>query len=478
MSDNQQHQDEQIISTASEPVVEIIEEVQPDGSIIRKKKTTRKITKRVLTTTTAVKEAESDNSQQQQQLQHNSQDGGEVIATIESSESTLKDLSVGSAAITAEAVVTGSTTTSTSTTTTTDSTTSTTATAAAIVAASSETTESDEVSEKSSTTTTTTATTEQSKRTFKYGVFGKGDVDNHPFYKFLARFPLKQSPAPHTRPRPVKPTIYAFAPGWKVGGGAQDAEKHDSKDKGVEAEKKDQEPIVGSFDVDSLKWMAYMKFNDIDYDIKPAFEPTMSPSGKLPFLALPNGSLITEDGFEQWVQENKGQSGDKKAAVSLDIHEAAEAVAFSTLAESKIHAALLYTLWFEAPHFHGTTRQHYFGHHNYYLGKLLNYISKSKIVHSMLLTRTQIDRELIFEEAAAALEALSVQLGNNEYFFGKSAPSSLDAIVFAYLHVILTLPRIRNAEDGGRSGELARMVRKHDNLFKYSQNIWKTSFAA
>ncbi|KAG0377923.1 hypothetical protein BGX24_005175 [Mortierella sp. AD032] len=477
MSDHQ-HQEEQVFSTASEPVIEIIEEVQEDGTVIRKKKTTRKITKRVLTTTASVKEEESERQQQQlQQQQHHQHD---IIATFESSELTLKDLSVGSAAI-EESVVVGSTTTATSTNTTgtVDITSST--SAAAVAATSSETTESDEASEKSSSitnTTTTTTSTEQSKRTFKYGIFGKGDTDDHPFYKFLARFPLKQSPAPHTRPRPVKPTIYAFAPGWKVGGGStQETEKQESKDTDVETEK-EKESTVGSFDVDSLKWMAYLKFNQIDYEIKPAFEPTMSPSGKLPFLALPDGSLITEDGFEQWVQENKGQSDADKASAALNINEAAEALAFSTLAESKIHAALLYTLWFEAPHFHGTTRQHYFGHHNYYLGKLLNYISKSKIVNSMLLTRTQIDRELIFEEAAAALEALSVQLGSNEYFFGKSAPSSLDAIVFSYLHVILTLPRIRNAEDGGRSGELARMVRKHDNLFKYSQNIWKKSFAA
>lgn len=81
-----------------------------------------------------------------------------------------------------------------------------------------------------------------------------------------------------------------------------------------------------------------MKFNQIDYDIKPAFEPKMSPSGKLPFLAIPNGSLVTDEGFEQWVQENKGQSVTSSA---LNIHEAAEAVAFSTLAESKIHAALV-----------------------------------------------------------------------------------------------------------------------------------------
>jgi hypothetical protein len=252
MSDIQQHQDEQIFSTTSEPTVEIIEEVQPDGTIVRKKRTTRKITKRVLTTTTSAKEEESDNNQQQQ-LQHDLQHDGEVTATFESSESTLKDLSVGSAAATAETVVVGSTTTTTTTTsiatTTADSASTTTAATTVIDASSeateSEATESDEAFEKS-------ATTEQSKRTFKYGLFGKGNVDDHPFYKFLARFPLKQSPAPHTRPRPVKPTLYAFAPGWKIGGGAaQDAEKHDNKE-GAETKK---DTIIGSFDVDSLKWM-------------------------------------------------------------------------------------------------------------------------------------------------------------------------------------------------------------------------------
>lgn len=234
------HHEEQIISSASEPVVEIIEEVQEDGSIIRKKKTTRKITKRVLTTTSSVKD---DNQQHNHNHNHTT-----TASASESSESTLKDLSVGSAA---DSIVTGSS----SVTTTTATTTAATATSTAISsttetagASSSETAESDEVSEKHSTTTTT----DQTKRTFKFdGVFGKGDVESHPFYRFLAKFPLKQSPAPHTRLPPVKPTLYAFAPGWKVG--RQDTERQDSKD--TETDKKDKETIIGSFDVDSLKWM-------------------------------------------------------------------------------------------------------------------------------------------------------------------------------------------------------------------------------
>lgn len=231
------HQEEQIISSASEPVVEIFEETQEDGTVIKKKRTTRKITKRVLTTTTSIKE---DTDTQQHNHNHS-----HAIAASESGDSTLKDLSVGSAA---ESISTGSSTTTTTTTTTGTATTSSATATETTAASSSETTEAEEVSEKPS-----TAITDESKRTFKFGgIFGKGDVENHPFYRFLAKFPLKQSPAPHTRPRPVKPTIYAFAPGWKVGG--QETEKQDNKD--VEAEKRvNKETIIGSFDVDSLKWM-------------------------------------------------------------------------------------------------------------------------------------------------------------------------------------------------------------------------------
>ncbi|KAF9935624.1 hypothetical protein BGZ65_003205 [Modicella reniformis] len=300
-------------------------------------------------------------------------------------------------------------------------------------------------------------------------------------------FPLKQLPAPHTRPHSVKVTLYAYTPGWQVD---QETPLMDSG-----------KPAIGSFDVDSLKWMTYLKFNQIDFQIRPAFEPNMSPSGRLPFLALSNGSFVTADGFEAWVQENKPKVTTITAKEKLDHQEAAEALAFINLAESKIHTALLYTLWFEPSHFNTTTRQHYFGHHVWVLVNLLSYRERSRISQSMLLTRAQIDRELIFEEAAAAIESLAILLGDGHshghdekdaedkdkdkefYFFGKTSPSSLDAVVFSYLHVILTLPTIRNVEAdevdaGRRSGELARIVRKHDNLYKYSQNIWNKWFTA
>ncbi|KAF9995264.1 metaxin 1 [Entomortierella chlamydospora] len=421
--------------TEFEPVVEFFDEVQPDGSIKRKKKTIR--TKRILksttvavpvertttTTTTTTSRGSSELSQHQEPIE--STEAREImeireIKEIKESEETKKTEETED------------------------------------VTESQKVKETKVVEHIQSSEKGTNAGSEESrgmKRTLEYRIFGEGGSKDHPLFRFLAKFPLKQSPAPHTRPRPVKAILYAYASGWKVG---------------QEAPTESTQPNVGSFDT-------YLKFNGIEFELKPALEPSMSPSGKLPFLALSNGSFVTSDGFEAWVQENK----DETATAELDLHEAAEAVAFISLAESKIHAALLYTLWFEPAHFYATTRQHYYGHHKWLLTVILSYLARSEVAHSMLLTRTQIDRELIFEEAASAIEALATQLGDmNEYFFGKSKPSSLDAVVFSYLHVILTLPRIRNADDAGRSGELASIVRKHENLYKYSQNIWKKWFAA
>ncbi|KAF9180697.1 hypothetical protein BGZ51_006046 [Haplosporangium sp. Z 767] len=430
--------EEQVISTASEPVVEIVEEILPDGSVVRKKKTTRTITKRVLSTTSSPQEILEtsttrtvSSSSVSSTTVHDSESHDHHHHSIEASKEAME--------------VTVDTKTE-------------------------EEAEEAEVSEEklessaspTTATTTTTTTTTTTNRSIRSTLFGEGGLENHPFFRFLARFPLKQLPAPHTRPSPVRPVLYAFVPGWKIG-------------QQQDGDAKTSQPAIGSFDVDSLKWMAYLKFNKIEFDIRPAFEPNMSPSGTLPFLALPNGSLITTEGFESFIQENKAED----AAAKLSFDEATEAVAFINLAESKVHSALVYTLWFEAAHFQTTTRQHYFGHHKPLLTMILAYLEKSRIVSSMLLTRSQIDREQIFEEAVAAIDALAVQLGDkDEYFFGKDKPSSLDAVVFAYLHVILTTPRIRNVEDAGRSGELARIVRKHENLFRYSQNIWNKWFSA
>ena len=81
-----------------------------------------------------------------------------------------------------------------------------------------------------------------------------------------------------------------------------------------------------------------------------------------------------------------------------------------------------------------------------------------------------IDVDDIFAEAKKALDALSVLLGNDEFFFGKADPGLFDASVFAYSHLILddTL--------GWKQNPLAAYVKKYDNLVQHRDRIYNTYF--
>ncbi|KAF9971875.1 metaxin 1 [Actinomortierella ambigua] len=422
--------------TYSEPEVRVVEEVGEDGKIIRKTIKTRKVTHHVVTavptTTTTTTTTTSSSS---------SSSSSSAIVSSSSTSSSSEHVH--------EKTITSSSSTS--------------SIEAAVVSE----------SEKESTVSSSSSTSATQNGSLKQRLAHQ--IHDHPYYRFLNRFPLKVLPAQYVRPKLTKAVIYCFGPDARAPAKTENADQEKEQEKEA-AQHQD------SFDVDSLVWITYLKFNKIDFDIKYVTEPTMSPSGKLPFLALPSGELITHSGFEQWVQENRPSEPCK-----LSLQEAADAAAYSTLVETKILAALNYTLWFEMAHFKTTTRQRYFGHHNKYLGILLSYLRKSDIVQRMLLVKPQVDRELIFEEASAALEALSVALGDKSegYFFGKE-PSSLDAILFAYLHVILRLPAVRDLHpedssattaDGSKATELTRMVRKHENLVQYALRVWNKCYA-
>lgn len=199
---------EEVIST-SDPTVEYINEIQPDGTVVRKKKTTRTITKRVLSTSTKESETSGTSSTSTITSTSNSSSSSssgssEVLISSES----FKDITSGEIKETAK--------------------------------------ETKETKEKED------ATKSESKRTFKYKVFGEGDSQAHPFYRFLARFPLKSLPAQHQRPSPIKPILYAYAPGWKVN---RPKETNPEANEASEEKKEEPAPTTGSFDVDSLKWM-------------------------------------------------------------------------------------------------------------------------------------------------------------------------------------------------------------------------------
>jgi metaxin len=77
----------------------------------------------------------------------------------------------------------------------------------------------------------------------------------------------------------------------------------------------------------------------------------------------------------------------------------------------------------------------------------------------------RVDSELLYEEAKRALEALSILLGSNEWFFEEASPGLFDASVFAYTHLLLDI------EMGWREDRLTKSVLRWKNLVRHRERI-------
>ncbi|KAI8880481.1 hypothetical protein K501DRAFT_335374 [Backusella circina FSU 941] len=262
----------------------------------------------------------------------------------------------------------------------------------------------------------------------------------------LKQFPLKTFPAVYEPERPTQDTLFIYGPGYRN--------------------------TSGSFDVDCLQIQMYLKFCNVDYVISNSNEPEASPTEKLPFLATVVGSIYGEEEILNWVKETLNK--EKTLASEKDQQQSK---AFETLVQTKLKAALLFSMWLEPINASEITYKSYFGHVPSPVDKVVSFKQQNKVVQSLLADRDILVREEIYQDAAKTLEALSVKLGDNTYFFGSSEPTWLDAVVFSHLHCILSMPQIVDGqftdEERQQASTLHKLVRKHENLVKYSKAIYE-----
>lgn len=88
----------------------------------------------------------------------------------------------------------------------------------------------------------------------------------------------------------------------------------------------------------------------------------------------------------------------------------------------------------------------------------------------LLKSSPYIDVADIFAEARKALDALSVLLGDNAFFFGKAEPSLFDASVFSYTHLIL------DESLGWKQNPLAVDIKRYDSLVQHRDRIYNKYF--
>ncbi|RUS34115.1 hypothetical protein BC938DRAFT_482366 [Jimgerdemannia flammicorona] len=249
----------------------------------------------------------------------------------------------------------------------------------------------------------------------------------------LSLFPIKTFP-PVFDPTPFpKPTLYTYGPGWRN--------------------------QLLSFDPDCLKWQAYLTFCRVDFGLYNCNEPLASPSGKLPFLAMPTGETLYDEQITFWLRKNETE---KKLA---EDSEDAEATAFISLAETKLRTALLFSFFLEPRNMSEATGPKYFGHYAKPIDAIIQHRKKNAIIQRMLAKRALLvadevsirDRALglilatrkpkafsnmhriirhihvyrltvsradiyfpikVYQDAADALLSFSTKLGDEQYFFG------------------------------------------------------------
>ncbi|CAG8475415.1 6493_t:CDS:2 [Funneliformis mosseae] len=176
-----------------------------------------------------------------------------------------------------------------------------------------------------------------------------------------------------------------------------------------------------SLDQECVKWQVYLKFSKYDFENETSNEPLMSPSGKLPFLVLTTGENLVNDAIERYISDRYSANFG-----SLSNEQQADSQAYIALADTKLRNALY----------------------------------KNLAIKELLTRKPVLNGEEIYQEAAEALQSISVALGDKDFFFG-SLPTFIDAIIFSYTHVMLAI----------KTKELTELVQKHSNLIKFYKRI-------
>ncbi|KAI8612645.1 hypothetical protein BC830DRAFT_1135703 [Chytriomyces sp. MP71] len=221
-----------------------------------------------------------------------------------------------------------------------------------------------------------------------------------------------------------------------------------------------------SQEVDSLIMQCVLLFAGYPHVIKVCHEHDQSPSGKLPYLMTTTGKVLAGREIIDEVMEKEPDFG-----TSLKPQDQADALAFSSFAESKVHFGLLYDLWYSPQNSLKIAFPQYAQDHPWPLNEVLPRIKRWEYMDWMLKHHVAIDKEEILNDVKVALSAYSTQLGQNLYLFG-SKPTVADATLFAYLHILLST---FNAAAGTHS-HVRDIIMRHDNLVQYSRRIWSSWF--
>lgn len=191
---------------------------------------------------------------------------------------------------------------------------------------------------------------------------------------------------------------------------------------------------VKSFEPESLAILTYAKLAKVPLTIASSCLPWSTPSGQYPILK--HGSDIIQDDIFKYLK-SQGYNLDE----ALTDKQVAETFAYTTLVRDALHKALLYCRWLDSDNYCNFTRKWYSNKLPFPLTIFLPHMRHRSIQSKLNSDRTadltpDVFYNLILAGARECLNTLSITLGNQSYFYGDK-PTSLDAVVYGYLDILI-----------------------------------------
>ncbi|KAI9331326.1 hypothetical protein BDR26DRAFT_870303 [Obelidium mucronatum] len=225
-----------------------------------------------------------------------------------------------------------------------------------------------------------------------------------------------------------------------------------------------------SSEVQSLAMQSLLAFAGYPHEVRECHEPDQSPSGQLPYLLTTKGKALAGREIIDQVLDVVPEFSSR-----LSHLEKADSLAFTSLGESVLHFGLTFDLWYNPQNWLKIAFPKYTNDHPWPLNTILPRLKRSQQLDWMLKQRVSIDKEEILGDVKAALSAYSTQLDQKPYLFG-SKPTLADAVLFAYLHTLLSTFNSPGG-GGGPHSSVRDIIKRHDNLIQYSRRIWSTWYA-
>jgi len=223
---------------------------------------------------------------------------------------------------------------------------------------------------------------------------------------------------------------------------------------------------MASIDPSCIALLAYTSFTKAPVTLHECL-PSETKSKSLPEFETDE---LLFSGFDQLVLYLSEQGYD--ADSDLSSKQKADKCAFMAYIEQKLKPAITYTMWLDNENFNKVTRPAYsrlfgFPRSFWAVGKMRDTCQDYIMQGQYLTSEDQINEKKrpCYIAARECMTLLDGQLGKKEFFFGDK-PTSIDALLYGYLSVLLKVPLV-TSELKNHLNSCERLKRHCDRVGSY-----------